>query len=130
MKNQILTALKNYENIELFSDEWREWLNDDSYVIMFKVNNHNVYRLILFSDCMCFQCIAYAFYVNGDECYDDAIDYKSVHTTDNYNEWLKYRPGFVDDDMLVDDDTSKWADYVVQFIDECETECPEYTEYE
>ena len=132
MKNEILTALINHKNneVKLISDGWQEWLNDDSWVIMFKVNGHNVYRIILYSDSLYFQCVNYAFYVSGEEYYDDAIDYKSVHTTQSY-EWFKLNhPAVVDGDMLIDDDISFWPAYVVDWVDECERDNPNYTEYE
>ena len=130
MKNEILTALNNYGNVEILNDGWGDWLNDNEYVLMFKVNKHNVYRVILFTDCVIFQCVDYAFYVNGNEFYDNAIDYKSVHTTQSY-EWFKLNhPAVVDDDMIIDNDMNKWADYVVKWVDECEIDNPEFTEYE
>lgn len=78
------------------------------WVYIFKINNHNVYRVFLYEDELIFQCVQYAFYVDGQEFYDDAQDYKYTNSLDK--------------------DT--WFDWFVTWIDECEASDPEFTIYE
>lgn len=85
-------------------------LRGDSF--MFKVNNHNVYRVVLEpqddgSTYVIFQCIKDAIvFDNGDEGYDDARDYK--------DEVVSYSAAF---------------DTVVKWVNECEADDSAYTEY-
>lgn len=79
------------------------------YVYIFKINN-NAYRVFCDSkyDEMIFQVLAVAFYDDeGNECYDDACDYKSVS-------------GNMD----------SWFDLFKQWIDECEADDPNFTKFE
>ena len=77
----------------------------DGYCYTFKINNHNVYRVIIFPDELVFQCVKYAINSYGQESYD-AQDYKQDRGNKN-----------------------QWFNLIVQWIDECEKEDPNYTEY-
>ena len=83
-------------------------LKGDSFA--FKVNDHNVYRVIIDTDNseLYLQCIKVVWYDdNGEEYYDEAVDYENAVV--NY------------DDMF---------DTIVKWVDECEADDPNYTEYE
>lgn len=83
-------------------------LRGDSFA--FKVNDHNVYRAIvdLREGRLYLQCIAVAWYDDqGKEHYDEAVDYK--------DEVVEY---------------SKMLDTLVKWVNECEAEDSEFTEYE
>lgn len=78
-------------------------------VYMFKMNNHNVYRVFVDTvfDELVFQCIAEVFYIGKNEYYDEAADYK----------WIK-------------GDRDHWFNLFKQWVNECETQDPTYTHYE
>lgn len=83
-------------------------LRGDSFA--FKVNNHNVYRVCIDDETneLIFQCIAFAWLDDdGKEYYDEAVDYKDAV--------LEY------DDMF---------DTIVKWVNECEADDPNYTQYE
>lgn len=111
-------------DIDTIDQQIRDYLGDDlivvtpgqdfaaprgGYIYMFKINDHNVYRVFVDdeNDEMIFQCIQDAFYVNGEEYYDEAVDYKDIQ-------------GHSDE----------WFDLFKQWIDECEREDPYFTEYD
>ena len=114
----------SHVDIDKIDKQIRDYLGDDlisafpakeigisrgGNVYIFKMNDHNVYRVFVDSrfDEMVFQCIAEAFYVNGRECYDDAVDYK-----------------------MVKGNSDQWFDLFKKWINECETDDPMYTHYE
>jgi len=80
----------------------------DGYCYSFKINHHNVYRVFVLPDRLIFQCVQYAFDVNGTEFYDDAQDYKADYDAGNIDNWFNL---------------------IVKWIDECENANPEFTEY-
>lgn len=83
-------------------------LKGDSFA--FKVNDHNVYRVVIDArdNTLYLQCIAIAWRNDdGKEYYDEAVDYK--------------------DEVL---DYSEMFDTIVKWVDECEADDPNYTEYE
>lgn len=112
-------------DIETIDQQIRDYLGDDlisatpgkdfpvrgrgGYIYLFKINDHNVYRVFVddVDDEMIFQCIAEAFYVNGEEYYDEAVDYKDIQ-------------GHSD----------QWFDLFKKWIDECEADDPRFTHYE
>lgn len=83
-------------------------LKGDSFA--FKVNDHNVYRAIIDTkdSTLYLQCIAVVWYNDqGKEYYDEAVDYK---------------------DAVVD--CSDMFDTLVRWVDECEADDSNFTEYE
>lgn len=123
MKRYIKSTAGSYDQIQLIDKQIRDYLGDNlilaepakenfnrgGYVYIFKINDHNVYRVfadVLFNE-LIFQCIAEAFYVDGKEFYDDAVDYKMIK-------------GHMDE----------WFDLFKQWINECEAQDPTYTHYE
>lgn len=84
-------------------------LKGDSFI--FKVNDHNVYRVILVPKRgeteVIFQCIAVAYYYKGEEYYDDAQDYKN---------------GIVPNNRIMS--------IIINWVNECEADDPHYTVYE
>lgn len=130
LQTTIMNELKNRDNIEMISRNWTQ-MYDNAYAIMFKVNGHNVYRIILnVNGGLYFQCVQYAFDVNGDEFYDESVDYKCVRTKLEYEKVLSKWGAMIDDDDLVDDDYDNWTGYVIKWIDECELDDPNFTIYE
>lgn len=113
--NNKLLKYFNTDNIELIG-AWRGELfvsPFDGYFYMFKVNHHNIYRVFCMNDReeMYFQCVSYAYvYSNGREIYDESVDYNDTEDL-NCN-------------------MSKWFGLISQWINECETDDPDYTYYE
>lgn len=79
------------------------------YVYIFKINDHNVYRVFCddVNQELIFQCVGYAFDVNGREYYDDARDYKDIKGK-----------------------MTQWFGLIKQWVNECEADDPNYTTYE
>lgn len=124
MKRYIRTNTQDTSFLDAIDSQIRDYLGDSlisvtpasrlgfgrgGNVYMFKVNDHNVYRVFVDPDHdeMIFQCIAEAFYVDGTECYDEAVDYKDVQ---GHRE--------------------QWFDLFKKWIDECEADDPKFTNYE
>lgn len=85
-------------------------LKGDSFA--FKVNNHNVYRVVLDPEehdrvDVIFQCVKYAFVIDDEEYYDEAVDYKDAV--------VEFADAF---------------DTIVKWVNECEADDPNFTEYE
>ncbi len=81
------------------------------YIYIFKVaGGTNVYRVFADDKNMqlIFQQVAVAFYVNGSEHYDEAVDYADTAT----------------------EPISKWFDLVLEWTTACEADDPNFTEYE
>lgn len=96
----------NYLGDRLIDKAYQD-ANRISYV--FKINNHNVYRVIVDTelDEMIVQAVKYASKTDdGYEVYDDPHDIDSIQGPKD-----------------------EWLDYLVSIIDECEKEDPNYTEY-
>ena len=130
LKNVVINTLKNRDDVEMISNDWADFFGD-SYAVMFKVNGHNVYRIILnMNGSLYFQCVRYAVNVSGNEYYDESVDYKCVRNTREYIKVLNTWSAMIDEGDLVDNDYNNWAGYVSTWIDECEHDDPNYTIYE
>lgn len=98
--------IRNYLGNRLID---RAYQDADRISYIFKINNHNVYRVIVDTalDEMIIQALKYASRMDdGHEVYDDPQDIDSIQGPKD-----------------------EWFDYLVSTIDECEKEDPNYTEY-
>ena len=104
LDRQIIDFLKD----NLINRDFGEAFGRGGYVYIFKINN-NAYRV--FCDDvnaeLIFQLLGYGYDLNGNLVFDDPNDYKSSDT-----------------------DISNWFNLIRQWISECETEDPHFTEYE
>lgn len=120
MKRYIKTSSRFIDRLD---QQIRAWLGDrlivaepangnfgrGGYVYLFKINDHNVYRVFCddVNQQLIFQCVAYAFDVNGREYYDEARDYKDINGK-----------------MM------QWFSLIKQWVNECEADDPNFTTYE
>ena len=94
--------ITNYLGDDLIlSQGWGEGI-----VYLFKINNHNVYRVFLDPEEMIFQCVAVAYMSDEVEHYDDAQDYKVARGN-----------------------KENWFALFKHWIDECEADDPNFTKY-
>ena len=120
MKRYIRTSYEISPELEKFNrqmiadfevevvDRAYELLDRGGYIYIFRVKNgHNVYRV--FADDrnmeLIFQQIEVAFYVHGEEHWDDPVDYKNV----------------------ADVPIPEWIGLVKRWADECEADDPHFT---
>ena len=124
VKNEILNIINKADNIELFASD--EWLYDDSWGIIFRVNGHNAYRTIIYPEAIYFQCLGISGKYSSGEWFDEPADYACVRTQNEYN---KTAHCWLDDNDITDDNFENWPKYFTRWIDECEQDNPNYTEY-
>ena len=108
---QLDTQIKNYLGHDLIASFPAEELGcgRGGYVYIFHINN-NAYRVFCdtLNNEMIFQLLQYGFYDdNGEECFDVACDYESIAG-----------------------EQDSWFTLFKQWIDECEMENPNFTEWE
>ena len=104
---KIVNQIRNKYDLRLVTPQEEYVLRGDSFI--FKVNDHNVYRVIVDTHTseLYLYAIAVAYYFRGEEYYDEACDYKDAK--------ISY------DDMF---------DTIVKWVNECEADNPNFTEYE